>query len=108
MRKEELLEELQGLVLELSNKRENFLENPVDIKVWNERRERVLDETASLSDADRAWINSIYGAWFKKHILPKHKDLAQKILNNVKGVKSDFSKEMKEKLKELESFYNNP
>lgn len=82
MRKEELLKELQELVLELHNQREYFLMHPANIGRWRGIQKQISSEIDNLSDADKAWVNSAYSAWFKKHILPQHKELAQKILDN--------------------------
>ena len=70
MNKEESLELMKHLILQLRDNEKALRENPRLMQDWVAKQEHLKSEIDKLNSCDAVWLNDQYMAWFKKEIEP--------------------------------------
>lgn len=71
MTKEEALELLKHLVLQLRDHSKELQANPDLMKDWVAKSNHCQNSIKSLNSLDTVWVDREYKEWFKKEIQPK-------------------------------------
>ena len=70
MNKEQTLDILKHLVLQLRDNSKEIQANPNLTKDWVAKSKMVQDQLKSMNSCDALWFNEEYGKWHKKEIEP--------------------------------------
>ena len=65
MTKEEVLEGLKELILEL---KEDKIKDIDAQKIWSGKETKIHEAAAQLNSCDASWVNDQYGVWFETTI----------------------------------------
>ena len=82
MQKEEILELLKQLILDLKNKPNDFKDARKKLD-WGAKAKHVIESVKSLNEQDTKWLEQNYNTWFKINVNP-HID--PKLFNTLSGV----------------------
>jgi len=70
MNKEQILEDLKGLVLMFRDNGDKFRSDEIFRNDLEQKRLKLTKELEELNSCDADWFNTEYGKWHKKEIMP--------------------------------------
>lgn len=70
MTKEESLELMKWLILQLRDNGQKLKDDPMLMADWVAKQKHLETSVKALNSCDALWINDNYGVWYKKEIEP--------------------------------------
>ena len=94
---DKLLNRVEALILEIQDNK--IKKDPIRFKNWSEEFLKVEKELNQLGANETSYMDQKFSEWFKEVIVPKHKDIIDKVNRNpqpitpemIKAILSQFS-----------------